>query len=128
MPPGTDDSTSHRVGLPDSNLRRLRLHNGGVRESHFRALMKAEFGAGYARSVACDQVLTALDGRTADEALRAGESPARVWEALCVAMDIPPTRHLGADPDLPPAGSRQVPARTPRDGHRGPGPGRPRDR
>lgn len=98
-----------------------------MRESHFRALMRAEFGPGYARSVACDQVLTALGGRTADEALSEGEAPARVWQALCVAMDIPPHRHRGSDPDLPPAGSRHVPRRTPREGHHRPLRGQPQD-
>lgn len=81
-----------------------------MRVSHLRALMAAEFGTGYADSVARDQVLTSLDGRTADEALAAGVPPVRVWQALCEAMDIPPHRQLGADPQLPPAGSRGVPS------------------
>ena len=71
--------------------------------------MRDEFGAGYARSVASDQALTDLGGRTTDEALAAGVAPARVWQALCAAMDIPPGRRLGADPELPPAGSRATP-------------------
>ncbi len=66
--------------------------------------MDDEFGAGYAASVAHDQVLGALGGRTADEALAAGVPPADVWEAVCAAMDVPPSRRLGANPKTPPAG------------------------
>lgn len=84
-----------------------------MRESHLRALMAAEFGTGYADSVARDQVLTDLGGRTVEEALAAGVPPVQVWQALCTAMDVPPSRRQGADPDLPPAGSRAVPGPTP---------------
>lgn len=69
--------------------------------------MDDEFGVGYAGSVAHDQVLTELAGRTANEALADGVDPAEVWEAICAAMDIPPARRLGADPKLPPSGSQR---------------------
>ncbi len=82
-----------------------------MRLSHFRRLMDDEFGPSYATSVASDQVLGALGGRTANEALAAGTDPAEVWDALCEAMDVPPARRLGADPKRPPAGSQHPPGR-----------------
>ena len=40
------------------------------------------YGSAYGRSLVKDLVLGGL-GRTAEEALAAGESPRRVWDALC---------------------------------------------
>lgn len=59
--------------------------------------MSDEFGQGYAGSLAHDQVLAAVGGRTAIQALEAGESPRAVWEAVCETMDVPPERRLGHD-------------------------------
>jgi hypothetical protein len=67
----------------------------GVRHSEFWQLMEDEFGAGYARSVARDQVVAALGGRTADEALAAHVPPRQVWFALCDVMDVPTERRWG---------------------------------
>lgn len=67
--------------------------------------MDDEFGSGYATSVAADQVLGELEGRTSDQALQAGIEPARVWDAVCRAMDVPASRRLGRDVKLPPPGS-----------------------
>lgn len=71
--------------------------DGPVRESHFWNLMTDEFGGGYAASVGRDVHLTALDGRTAVEALAAGVPAREVWLAVCDTMDIPPERRLGVD-------------------------------
>lgn len=49
---------------------------------------------GYARSWARDQVLSALAGRTVEEALTEGESAKDVWRAVCATIDVP--RHLRA--------------------------------
>ncbi len=68
-----------------------------VRHSEFWRLMDDEFGAGYARSVASDQVLAALGSRTAAEALEAGVPPREVWAAVCEAMHVPEERRLGVD-------------------------------
>ncbi len=68
-----------------------------VRHSDFWRLMEDEFGAGYARSVARDQVLAALGGRTAEQALAAHTAPREVWFALCDAMDVPQERRWGGD-------------------------------
>lgn len=71
-----------------------------MRNSQFWELMGHEFGAGYARSVATDQTMSGLNGRTPAQALEDGVSPARVWQAVCDAMQIPESRWWG--PDLRP--------------------------
>ncbi len=43
------------------------------------------FGAGYAPSLASDQVLTTLGGRTVREALDSGVATVVVWRAVCAA-------------------------------------------
>jgi hypothetical protein len=43
------------------------------------------FGPGYARSVAHDQVLSQLGGRTIEQALAAGEQTGTVWRAVVAA-------------------------------------------
>nr|WP_205861141.1 DUF3046 domain-containing protein [Planosporangium flavigriseum] len=50
------------------------------------------FGPGYARSVAHDQVLSQLNGRTIEQALAAGEQTVRVWRAVVAAYPdrVPP--------------------------------------
>jgi Protein of unknown function (DUF3046) len=68
-----------------------------VQHSEFWQLMDEEFGVGYARSVARDQVVAALGGRTAAEALAAHVPPRQVWLALCDAMDVPPAYRWGRD-------------------------------
>lgn len=68
-----------------------------VRHSEFWRLMEDEFGAAYARTLASDQVIAALDGRTALEALDAGVRPRNVWVAVCDALGVPPERRHGRD-------------------------------
>jgi len=51
--------------------------------------MDARFGAAYSRSIAADQVLPQLGGRTVDEALSTGADAKSVWLAVCDAFDIP---------------------------------------
>lgn len=68
-----------------------------MRISEFWDLMGHEFGAGYARSVATDQTMSSLDGRTAAQALDDGVAPAKVWQAVCDAMQIPENRRWGPD-------------------------------
>ncbi|UYN84960.1 MAG: DUF3046 domain-containing protein [Microcella sp.] len=64
--------------------------------SEFARAIADEFGEAYGRSLVRDLVLTALDDRTADEALAAGVAPREVWLALCAAMDVPRERWYGA--------------------------------
>jgi hypothetical protein len=60
-----------------------------VRLTEFWTKMEAQFGAAYADSIARDQVLGTLGGRTAVEALAAGEDPKAVWRAMCEAFEVP---------------------------------------
>ncbi len=57
--------------------------------------MAAEFGSAYAAVVQADLVLTALDNRTAAQALAAGVAPRAVWLALCAETDVPRERWYG---------------------------------
>jgi len=66
-----------------------------VRLTEFRGLMEAQFGPSRAPSVAHDHIFSALDGRTADEALAAGVDPKAVWFAVCDAYDIPESLRYG---------------------------------
>ncbi len=68
-----------------------------MRHSLFWQLMDDEFGPGYSRSVARDQTLPTLRGHTVETALADGVQPREVWQAVCVAMSVPPERHWGID-------------------------------
>jgi hypothetical protein len=54
--------------------------------------MRAQFGESYAESVAKDQVLTGLGGRTAAQALAEGIEPKLVWRAVCDTFELPESR------------------------------------
>jgi hypothetical protein len=69
-----------------------------VRVSEFWTLVDDEFGRVHARSLAADLALRSLDDRTAERALADGEDPARVWRAMCEAMDVPEERRGGPVP------------------------------
>jgi Protein of unknown function (DUF3046) len=56
-----------------------------VRLTDFWARLERVFGPGYAASVAADQVLPQLGGRTIAQALAAGEETVVVWRAVCAA-------------------------------------------
>lgn len=60
-----------------------------VRLTEYWAKMEAQFGAAYADSIARDQVLATLGGRTAFQALSEGEDPKAVWRAVCEAFEVP---------------------------------------
>lgn len=60
-----------------------------MRHTEFWARMEAALGPAYARSWADQQVLSELGGRTAAEALAAGESPKSVWRAVWAALELP---------------------------------------
>ena len=63
-----------------------------MRLSDFWARLDATFGPAYAASVAADQVLSQLDGRTVNEALKAGVPTVAVWRAVVAAYPdrVPP--------------------------------------
>lgn len=60
-----------------------------MRLTEFWTRMERQFGAAYAESVARDQVLASLGGRTAAEALAAGEDAKVVWRGVCEAFEVP---------------------------------------
>jgi hypothetical protein len=56
-----------------------------VRLTDFWARLEQVFGAGYAPSVANDQILAPLGGRTIKQALAEGEETVIVWRAVVAA-------------------------------------------
>jgi Protein of unknown function (DUF3046) len=60
-----------------------------VRHTEFWARMELVLGPSYARVWSRQQVLSALDGRTVDEALQGGEPPKAVWRAVAEALSLP---------------------------------------
>lgn len=60
-----------------------------MRHTEFWARMDQALGRGYAQVWAEQHVLGELDGRTVEEALRAGESPKSVWRAVWAALELP---------------------------------------
>jgi hypothetical protein len=56
-----------------------------VRLTDFWWRLEQVFGDGYAASVAADQVLPQLAGRTIDQALADGEETVVVWRAVVAA-------------------------------------------
>jgi len=50
--------------------------------------MRAQFGEGYAESVAKDYVLSDLGGRTINKALADGEDAKVVWRAVCETFSV----------------------------------------
>jgi hypothetical protein len=63
-----------------------------MRITAFRTRLTAEFGALRADTIAHDYVLSALGGRTVDQALDAGLSTKEIWRAVCDAFDVPADR------------------------------------
>jgi hypothetical protein len=57
--------------------------------TEFWERMREQFGPSYADAVARDQVLSTLGGRSAVQALDAGEDPRKVWLAICEHFEIP---------------------------------------
>lgn len=60
-----------------------------MRHTEFWDRMELVLGPAYARVWAQQQVLAALDGRTVDEALAAGDPPKMVWRAVGEALSLP---------------------------------------
>ena len=60
-----------------------------VRLTEFWQRMDGTFGSAYSRSIATDQVLATLGGRTVDQALAQGEDAKWVWRAVCAAFEVP---------------------------------------
>jgi hypothetical protein len=60
-----------------------------VRLTEFWERMAGQFGPAYADSVAHDQTLPTLGGRTVHEALETGEDVRAVWYAVCEHFGVP---------------------------------------
>lgn len=60
-----------------------------MRHTEFWDRMQLALGPAYARVWAQQQVLTALDGRTVEEALAAGEPPKQVWRVVADSLSLP---------------------------------------
>ncbi len=58
-----------------------------MRRTDFWARMGEAFGVAYAQSVAKDQTLTDLGGRTVLSALADGIDPQVIWRAVCSQYD-----------------------------------------
>lgn len=60
-----------------------------MRLTDFWQRMERRFGSAYAHSVAQDQVLPQLGGRTVQQALTDGEETKEVWRAVCEFFEVP---------------------------------------
>lgn len=60
-----------------------------MRHTEFWARMELVLGPAYARVWASQQVHAALDGRTVDQALAAGEPPKVVWRVVAESLSLP---------------------------------------
>ncbi len=69
-------------GYAGGNVARVRL-------TAFWERMNAQFGAGYAESLAKDYVFANLGGRTITQALAEGEDATTVWRAVCETFQVP---------------------------------------
>ncbi|GAA3851243.1 DUF3046 domain-containing protein [Saccharothrix violaceirubra] len=63
-----------------------------MRNTVFRKLMANEFGQVRAELMASDHVLSALGGRTPDQALDEGIPAKEIWVAVCDAFEVPEHR------------------------------------
>ena len=60
-----------------------------MRLTDFWERRDALFGPDYARSWARDFSLSALQGRTVEQAIAAGIDTREIWEAVCGVVDVP---------------------------------------
>lgn len=63
-----------------------------MRLTDFWQRLEQVFGPGYAASVASDQVISTLGGRTIEQALASGDETVTVWRAIVAAYPerVPP--------------------------------------
>ena len=66
-----------------------------MRLSEFWLAISDEYGEAYGRVLTRDLVLEEVGSRTAEQAIKAGESVRTIWLALCRATDVPPERWYG---------------------------------
>jgi hypothetical protein len=75
-----------------------------VRLSDFQTLLADEFGSEYAAVLLRDLSLTELGDLTGQKALDSGIEPKAIWQAICLAQNVPAERWHGLN-------------KKPRDGH-----------
>ena len=75
-----------------------------MRLSVFHTLMTDEFGSEYAAVLLRDLSLTELRDLTGQKALDSGIEPKEIWQAICLAQNVPTERWHGLN-------------KKPRDGH-----------
>lgn len=63
-----------------------------MRLTAFWDRMRAQFGDGYADSVAKDYVLGNLGSRTVQQALADGTDTKTIWRAVCETFNVPESR------------------------------------
>ncbi|AZN28918.1 DUF3046 domain-containing protein [Flaviflexus salsibiostraticola] len=59
-----------------------------MNHSEFHDVLADVFGPAYGQALARTLALPGLGHRTADELLEAGESPQKIWTAICSEMNI----------------------------------------
>jgi len=69
--------------------------------SEFQRAVQDEFGSSYGHALLTDLVLGELGGRTAQQALDAGQPPREVWIALCRETGVPASHWYGAGKPAP---------------------------
>jgi hypothetical protein len=63
-----------------------------MRITVFQQMMAEEFGPARAATLASDHVFSELGGRTVRQALEAGIPTKEIWQAVCVAFEVPRER------------------------------------
>ncbi|MGN5239870.1 MULTISPECIES: DUF3046 domain-containing protein [unclassified Rhodococcus (in: high G+C Gram-positive bacteria)] len=63
-----------------------------MRLTEFHEMVRDEFGQVYGDALLRDHILLELGGRTAEQAIEAGQEPREVWRALCEEFDVPAVR------------------------------------
>ncbi|MCK0092156.1 DUF3046 domain-containing protein [Rhodococcus sp. HNM0563] len=63
-----------------------------MRLTEFHEMVRDEFGQVYGDALLRDHILLELDGRTAEQAIEAGQEPREVWRALCEEFGVPAAR------------------------------------
>lgn len=66
-----------------------------MRLSDFHTLMTDEFGSEYAAVLLRDLSLTELGDLTGQKALELGVEPKEIWQAICLAQNVPSHRWHG---------------------------------
>ncbi len=78
--------------IPPRYDRTARLRWLTMRTTVFRQKMAEEFGSVRAEMLVSDHVFSGLDGRTVEQALKAGVQAKQIWQVVCADFGIPAER------------------------------------